>query len=228
MELERFDSREAASQAAADRLVAALERRLSAQNEASLVVSGGSTPKRCFELLSEADLDWDKVVVVLSDERWVPPDHPDSNERFVRETLLRGRAAAATLLSAWQDGVSAAERSTDAEVALRQIPFPFAGALLGMGADGHFASLFPDADNLADGLDTESSTLALPVSTAASPHQRISMTLSPLSRSDEIVLLIFGDDKRQTLDAALAPESTLPVAKLLKQKRAPVQVIWAP
>ena len=97
-----------------------------------------------------------------------------------------------------------------------------------MGTDGHFASLFPDAENLAEGLDLESRTLCLPVKTAASPHARISLTLAALSRSDEIVLLFFGDEKRVIYDKAKAGNARYPVTRLLRQKRAPVYVYWAP
>jgi 6-phosphogluconolactonase len=228
MEPFKFDSREAASQAAADRIVAALERRLEAQGDASLVVSGGSTPHACLEALAGRDLDWSSMHVALSDERWVPPTHDDSNERMVRETLLEGRAAGAALLPMYAEGTTAEARAAEIDEEIRSLPFPFAAVLLGMGADGHFASLFPDADGLEEGLDPDSVVLCTAVSTAASPHPRLSLTMSALSRTDEIVLLIFGEEKRETLNAALAADSDLPVARLLRQKRAPVSVIWAP
>ena len=93
-----FDSRAAAAAAAAERLGAALSRRLEGQGKASLVVSGGTSPAGVFRELAETELAWPDVHVILSDERWVPPDHEDSNERLVRETLLQGAAQDATLL----------------------------------------------------------------------------------------------------------------------------------
>ena len=97
-----------------------------------------------------------------------------------------------------------------------------------MGADGHFASLFPDAGNLEFGLSVESGRLYIPVSTDASPHPRVSMTLAGISRSDEIVLLFFGEEKLAVYERAVATANTYPVAQLLRQKRAPVRVFWAP
>ena len=97
-----------------------------------------------------------------------------------------------------------------------------------MGEDGHFASLFPDAENLEEGLDVDSSELSIPVNTAASPHPRVSLTLSALSRSDEILLLMFGDRKREVYEAAKQTANGYPVFHLLRQKRAPVYVYWAP
>lgn len=223
-----FDSRDEASVAAAERMVAALSRRLDGQGEASVVVSGGTSPAGVFRELSRTVLPWSDVHVVLSDERWVPADHEDSNEKLVRETLLAGEAQGASLLGVYRQGVAIDERCSEINEELLQAPFPFACALLGMGEDGHFASLFPDADNLREGLDADSRQLCIPVQTAASPHARVSLTLSALSRSDEIVLLIFGDAKRDVYEAAKTSSNGLPVSHLLRQKRAPVHIYWAP
>lgn len=228
MQEHHFDTRDDASIAAAETIAGLIERRLAAQEAASLVVPGGTTPARCFEALSAKELDWGAVSVVLSDERWVAPDSDDSNEKLIRDTLLKGPAAAASLLPVFDAASSPEARAETLADEIRGLPFPFACSLLGMGEDGHFASLFPDADNLEMGLDTESPTLCLPVSTAASPHPRISLSLSALSRSDEIVMLVFGKAKLDVLEAAKAVSSELPIARLLRQKRAPVNVYWAP
>ena len=223
-----FDSREEASAAAAERISAALSRRLEGQGEASVVVSGGTSPAGVFRELSKTALPWSDVHVILSDERWVPSDHEDSNEKLVRETLLAGEAQTASLLPVYREGVTIEERCSEIDEELLQAPFPFACALLGMGEDGHFASLFPDAGNLREGLDVDSRQLCLPVETAASPHPRVSLTLAALSRSDEIVLLICGDAKRDVYQAAKTSTNGTPVSHLLRQKRAPVHVYWAP
>jgi 6-phosphogluconolactonase len=223
-----FDTREEASKAAADHIAGALSRRLDKQKAASLVVAGGSSPVQCFEELAHKDIDWARVGVIPSDDRWVPGEHDDSNERLVRNTLLVNGAARADLLPFYADETTVEERAAALDREIRFAPFPFACALLGMGTDGHFASLFPDAENLNEGLDLESSTLCLPVKTEASPYARISLTLAALSRSDEIVLLIFGDDKRKIYEKAKAGNIRYPVTRLLRQKRAPVNVYWAP
>jgi 6-phosphogluconolactonase len=223
-----FDTREQASAAAADRIAEALNRRLENQKAASLVVSGGTSPIQCFEALAHKDIDWSRVGILPSDDRWVPGEHDDSNEKLVRDKLLVNGAASADLLPFYANEITVEERAAALDRDIRFVPFPFACSLLGMGADGHFASLFPDAENLAEGLDLESRTLCLPVRTAASPHARISLTLAALSRSDEIVLLFFGDDKRIVYDKAKAGNARYPVTRLLRQKRAPVHVYWAP
>ncbi len=223
-----FESREAASVAAAEKVTCALRRRLDAGQSTSLVVSGGTTPARCFEELAKQDIAWRKVGVLASDDRWVPPAHDDSNEKLIRDTLLVGNAKDADFLPFYAEKIAIEEQCRILNEDIRLAPLPFACALLGMGTDGHFASLFPDAENLKEGLDVNSLTLCIPVQTAASPHLRVSLTLSALARSDEIVLLFFGDDKRAVYEDARNGNINLPVARLLRQKRAPVSVYWAP
>lgn len=223
-----FKTREEASVAAAAAIAERLAARLDAQSSASLVVSGGTTPDRCFDVLSEEPLDWQRIQVVLSDERWVPPDDEASNERLVRDALLKGSALPAKLLSVFSMTTGIQARCDEIDQQIRLGPFPFACTLLGMGEDGHFASLFPDAENLKDGLDVDGEQLCIPVTTQASPHPRVSLTLAALARSDAIVLLMFGDSKLEVYEHAKQKGSKLPVAALLKQKKAPVHVYWAP
>ena len=223
-----FDTREEASRAVAQEIAAALQRRMDGNGAASLVVSGGTTPAMTFAELAQTQLEWSRVHVVLSDERWVPPDHEDSNEKLVRETLLTGEAREADFLSVYDADVDVEARCEQLNDELKRVPFPFACSLLGMGEDGHFASLFPDADKLDEALITDWQQLCIPVHTAASPHTRVSLTLAALSRSDEVLLLIFGDKKREVYEAAKEKLSHLPVAALIRQKRAPVRVYWAP
>lgn len=226
---ENFDTREAAAAAAADIIQDSITRRLAAVDEATIVLSGGSSPLGVFAELKKLDLPWERLHVTLSDERWVATDHEDSNERMLYDALL-GHAGVrdATFLPLFDASSDIEIRSTALSEQLRMLPFPFACALLGMGEDGHFASLFPDAENLESGLDTENPELVIPVRTAASPHPRISLTLSALSRSDTIVLLIFGEKKLEVLNAAIEAPERYPVGTLLRQKRAPVRVLWAP
>ncbi len=220
------DTRQEASQAAAARIAALLALRLDHNKTASLVVCGGTSPRQCFEVLAKESLDWARVQVALSDERWVPADHEDSNEKLVRESLLVGKAADAQLLSVYSADVSPEERCDELQSPLPTLPF--SSALVGMGTDGHFASLFPDADNLALALNPESGRLYVPVTTTASPHARISMTLAGISRSDEIVLLFFGEEKLAVYEKAKESAEAYPMSRLLRQNRAPVSVFCAP
>jgi len=221
-----FDSRLEASEAAAKRIAELLANRLANQPKASIIVSGGTTPGQCFAALAKTPLDWQRVQVALSDERWVPAHHEDSNEKLVRESLLVDEAATAELLPVYAADVSPEQRCETLQDPLPALPFSC--SLIGMGADGHFASLFPDAEQLALGMDVESGRLYIPVTTKASPHPRISMTLAGISRSDEIALLFFGEEKLDVYKKALESTNGSPVSRLLRQKRAPVRLFWAP
>ena len=229
MALEEFHAdRQSASLAAAAHIAEALSRQLDRQPEAALVVCGGTTPAACFAALSQIDLPWSRVCLVPSDERWVAPADAASNERLVRQTLMTGRAATARLQPLFDPRATIEQRCADLDPVLAHLPLPFATALLGMGEDGHFASLFPDADNLAAGLSQDQRRMCLPVRTAASPWPRISLTLAALLRSESIILLLFGAAKRAVYEEARTAVTGWPVTHLLRQTRTPVRVIWAP
>lgn len=223
-----FDTREEASEAVAERLGELLSARLDAQGNAAIVVSGGTSPQRCLHTLSGTPLAWDKVHVVPSDERWVPPTHEDSNERMIRDNLLKSHAATAQLLPIYRDDASPEERCETLDADLRGLPLPFACSLLGMGEDAHFASLFPEFADLDEALDSESGILCVPVHTRSSEHVRVSLTMTTLTRSDEIILLFFGNEKLTVYEQAKAESNGFPVSRLLRQKRSPVCAYWAP
>jgi 6-phosphogluconolactonase len=220
-----FDSREEASAAVANRIAKLCAASVERQDDARIVVSGGSTPARCFELLSVKELGWQHVQVLMSDERWVSPRDQSSNERLVREKLLVNKASEANLLSLYRPDLSIDERAH--ELQAMQPAFGFACSMLGMGNDGHFASLFPDSNALEVGLDPVGNRFYIPVQTDASPYPRLSMSLSALLDSEEILLLFFGDDKMRVYREALLPESKLPIAHLLRQRTTPVGVYWS-
>lgn len=224
----QFKTRQQASRAAAERITELLERRLAADKSAALVVSGGTTPAECFSCLADTPLDWPRVHVVMSDERWVAGDDDASNQKMIGEHLLTGQAAAAQLLPVFDACTSIAQRCEALNHEVAQLPSPFACCLLGMGEDGHFASLFPDAANLAEGLDLHNTSAWMPVATAASPLMRVSMTLAALLRSDEIIVLAFGETKQAVLAAAREATDQYPVSHLLAQEKTPVRIFWAP
>lgn len=222
----KFDSREAASAAIAARIAGLVGGRLRRDGEANFVVGGGTTPGQCFDYLSEYELDWEKVQVLLSDERWVPNDHEDSNERLVRESMLKGEASKGKILSVYDADLSVDERADALQ--LKRPKSGFACSMLGMGSDGHFASLFPDADCLEVGLQLDNTRFYMPVRTASSPHPRISMTLSALLASDEILLFFFGKEKLAVFDNSHTVDKTYPITALLEQQETPVSLYWAP
>ena len=230
IEFRVFENRPEASAAAAEMLASLIREALAAKPtaEASLVVSGGSTPGPCFDLLSEEALDWSRVTVLPSDERWVPADDADSNERLIKNRLLQGPADQGKVLSFFRAGLEASQAPRLIEKDLADLTRPFSAVLLGMGEDGHFASLFPDFDGLQKALDPQGKTACTMVQTAGSPHLRISLTLSALLNCAHMVLLIFGEVKRNVFETARSGGSAYPIESLLHETRKPLTVIWAP
>ena len=145
----------------------------------------GKSPAGVFAELASKSLAWSDVHVILSDERWVPADHGDSNEKLVRDTLMSAKAQGATLLPVHKAGVTIEQRCAELNDELRLAPFPFACALLGMGEDGHFASLFPDAENLDEGLDVDSSELYDPGTETWRSAREVSSRATPPSSAGE-------------------------------------------
>lgn len=230
IEFRAFENRSAASAAAAQILAELIGEALAANPsaEASLVVSGGSTPGPCFDLLSEQALDWSRVTVIPSDERWVPADNPDSNERLIKKRLLQGLADQGKVLSFFRAGLDASQAPRVIEQDLEKLAQPFSAVLLGMGEDGHFASLFPDFDELQKALDPQGEMACTMVQTTGSPHLRISLTLSALLHCMHTVLLIFGEAKRNVFDTARTGGTSYPIEALLHETLKPLTVIWAP
>ena len=226
---ETFADRDALTEAAAAAIAEGLGRRLQEPGaRARFAASGGSTPEPVYDRLSRWPLDWSRVDVTLGDERWVAPSSPDSNQRMLQALLLKNAAAAARLTPLWRPAESpeSAAELVDAEMAGL---LPFDVNLLGMGEDGHFASLFPGNPALAEGLDLDGQRLciAVPAGAPAPPQPRISLTLRALIASRLIILLVTGEAKRRVLDAAMEGMA-LPVRALLAQDRAPVHILWAP
>lgn len=216
------------AQAAADlatRIATLLGDAIATRGTASIALSGGRSPKPVLEALATTPLDWSKVVVTLVDERWVAPDAPDSNERLLRETLLTGPAAAARFVPMKNDATDAYAGQPAVEAAFAAIPWPLDIVLLGMGEDGHTASLFPAAVELANGLTSAARTIA--VTPPAAPHQRLSLTASAILASRHIFLQISGAAKKAVYDNALkdGPVEQLPIRLALLQDKTPIE-IW--
>ncbi len=224
-----FAGRDVLAAALAETVVARLELGINQRGEASIAVSGGSTPERFFNVLSRADVDWGKVAVTLVDERWVPPEHERSNARMVAETLLRNRAAAVRFIPLYGDAARPEDAIPSILVALATVPMPFDVTVLGMGTDGHTASFFPGGDRLAEALDTDNRALLSAMNAPGTGEPRITFTLAPILASGLIALHIEGEEKHAVLGRALAdgPVEAMPVRAVLRSGR-PVTVFWAP
>jgi len=223
-----FPSREALDEQLAEELATALRNAVAERGEASLVVSGGSTPIGMFRSLASRNLPWDRITVTLADERWVPADHHDSNERLVRENLLTDQAATAHFVPLLSDHERPQE--AEGEVGARLQPLGTLDVVvLGMGTDGHFASLFPGSEALQRGLAPDAPA-CLAVDPPSAPHARLSLSLARLADTRRLLLPIVGQKKRAVLALAQsAPGSPgLPIAAALALESPSLEVFWAP
>lgn len=204
---------------------------------ASLVVSGGSTPAPVFSYLAGVAIDWSRVSVTLADERWVPPAHPDSNETLVRETLLQDKAAAATFIALFREGLSDEQALQRIAADVQSMHQPFDVVMLGMGGDGHTASLFPDAPSqeLSAAMSLENGETVAFLRPPSVSQRRISLTRACLLNSKHRFLHITGVGKRTVLlDALKACKGQsyqpghAPVTGLLTERPENVTVYWSP
>ena len=198
-----------------DRLAEELTEALQRQDRASIAVPGGTTPGPVFDGLASVKLDWDRVDVVLTDERWVPESSERSNTRLLRERLLTDRAAAANLVPLYAETGTPEGGLDKLSKGIRAIT-PLTTVLLGMGADMHTASIFPGADLLSDALSSEAPPI-LPMRAPGAGEPRITLTAPVLNGAMSKHLLIFGAEKREALERAVK----------MKPKKAPVAAVLA-
>lgn len=222
----------AAAEAAATHIVAALGGAIASRGAASFVATGGRTPGPVYAALREAPLDWSRVTVTLSDERWVDEDSPDSNGRLVREALLIGRAAPATFIPLKTDDPTPEAGAAAVEGRLAGLPWPLDMVMLGMGEDGHVASLFPRNPALPGAMDLASARRCSPMAVGPDglpPLQpRMSLTMAALTSARGVLIYVSGAEKRAAVQRALSGDDIMemPVRALLRG-RAPVRVICA-
>jgi 6-phosphogluconolactonase len=230
VELKKFESANALASALAGVIAGQLARSVAARGHASLLVSGGHSPRELYGQLRLQAFDWSRVSIGLVDERWVEPTDSASNERFVRETLLRDGAAAAQFSGLKNPAPSPDLGAAAAWNASAHLPRPFDVTVLGMGDDGHTASLFPDSPNLKSALDPESAEGYVGMWSPSVPHARLSLNLTALLDSRRIWIYLLGEAKLRTYTIASGPgpEEQMPVRAILRQKQVPVEVFWAP
>lgn len=188
----------------------------------SLALSGGRTPIPTFHELRRLRLNWSQVCVTLVDERWVEPGAHDSNQRLLEEHFLAGPARKARFVPMKNSAFSPLAGIGRHVQALHTVPKPLDAVLLGMGEDGHFASLFPHSSALRFGLDLDSAStcVAVPIGHdgAAPAQERMSLTLATIAKAGRIVLLTSGAAKLEVLERAIETvcnPTELPIAALL-------------
>ena len=222
LKIKEYADRDMLAIGVADTLASELESCLFNHDFASFAVPGGTTPGPIFDALCGVDLDWSRVHVLPTDERWVPEDHERSNARLIRERLLSDRAANARYISLYREG-SEPEEALEAIAETLTPKLPLSLLVLGMGGDMHTASLFPKAPGLEAALGRKAGPVAV-MRPETQPETRISLTAPVLDGAMSKHLVITGTDKREALEKArgLAPEEA-PIGAVLSE----ITVHWA-
>lgn len=225
--IEAFKNRPQLMEACAQRIADQLAAGCAARGRGAFAAAGGTTPSPAFERLARIDLPWSQITVTATDERLIAPDAPLSNYRLIKDDLLTGRAGAARQLQLWSGEGEYQDAARKADKAVSKL-LPLDVTLVGMGEDGHIASLIPGSSALSVGLALTGapSVVFVPEGEPAPVLPRLSLTMTALTNSRLVVVLVTGAAKRAVLEGASA-DPNLPIHHLLKQDRAPVQVLWA-
>ncbi|MFT5757844.1 MAG: 6-phosphogluconolactonase [Alteromonadaceae bacterium] len=228
-QMNEFINREALDQQLATHVAEILSKAIALRGKASIAVSGGSTPKGFFKALSQIDLPWKKVTITLADERWVDINDEASNTKLVHDNLLQNNAKQANFFHLKQGKVLGAETLADLNLAAKALLLPLDVLILGMGEDGHTASLFPCSDEITAGLSLDNTDALMKVVPRTAPHQRITFTFSHLIQSHHIFLHVVGEGKQRVLAQANARNDLLemPIRAFLQNPDVNTQVYWA-
>lgn len=222
MNLIEYADREMLAMNVANKLAGKLKSALSGNDRATFAVPGGTTPAPIFEMLAATDIDWSRVDVLLTDERWVAEDDERSNARLLRHHLLTDHAAAARFHPYFREGLSPGEGAEEVAASLADL-MPVSVLLLGMGADMHTASLFPGDPGLETALAPDAPLLC-PVYPESQPTARVTLPAHVLDGALNKHLAIFGTEKRDALErAAKLPLEEAPIAAVLDE----LEVYWA-
>lgn len=198
----------------------------------SIALAGGNTPKPLYQALSSQRLDWDAVRLTLTDERWLDVSHDDSNENMIRKELMQNQANKCQFIGLKNSAMSPEQGIKDVQASLTQKIGELDIVILGMGEDGHFASIFPAMNNTTELLDFNNHNIcdaALP----AGKEPRMSLTLAYILKASNIYLFITGEKKKKIIAEILSNQTNntheqYPISALLKQTITPVNIYWNP
>ncbi|MBX9636577.1 6-phosphogluconolactonase [Nitrosomonas sp.] len=215
-----FPNIEQLSQAFADFAATTLQNTLAHKPQATLVVPGGNTPRHYLPALAKCKLPWDRITVTLSDERWVDVTDKQSNEHLVKQHLMSHLPENTRFVGLKTRHGNPFDAVDEIHQRLDKLPLPLSLTVLGLGEDGHIASLFPGMN--PDLTDTHH---CIAVAPPIAPSLRVSLSLKLLAESEHIALVVTGENKRRLLDRLSEnPDSKLPIAWLLQRNQSPITV----
>ncbi|MEX0738081.1 MAG: 6-phosphogluconolactonase [Pseudohongiella sp.] len=240
--MHEYDDQDALVHDLTSRLSLSLNRLIAERGKASVALSGGSTPQSLYEALSRQVLPWQSVNISLVDERWVDEMHPESNARFIKNTLIQNHASGANFIGMKTSNTDAfaAEQNLGSILARHILPLDL--VLLGMGLDGHTASLFPGAAGLDRALSADcrnvccaiqpqtGDTSPMPQAGDAKLCARMTLSLNTLLSAQQRILYITGEAKRHVLENAFTPGPVedMPVRAVLHDSQTLTEIYYAP
>jgi 6-phosphogluconolactonase len=224
----KFQNKDTLASALSNEICNLLALSLKQGGRASLILSGGNTPKKLFEKLSLCDINWNKVIVSLCDERWVDTQNIDSNEYLIKTSFLKNYARNANFIGMYEKDKTLKQASIDYENRIKQELLPFDIVILGMGTDGHMASLFPNNEKFeqAFGLNNK---FCLDVTQKTPKYQRLSLTNRAILKAKHIFLHFEGKEKLRIYNLALKTNdiNKYPISSIINQKIKNIEVYFA-
>ncbi len=227
---EAFPTVETWAASIAGRIEETLGAAVVANGRALFAGPGGSTPSPVYARLAQADIGWDRIVITLVDERYVPETDPDSNARLIKGVLLRGPAAKASFIPLYHPEVTVDRAAAVAARRLAEAGGRFDAVLLGMGEDGHICSMFPNSPTLKTLLSPTLKPRVLGVphgrDGAAPSLERLSINLPYLMSAGRVILSLKGQAKRSVFEREAGGDpATQPIAAMIAAK-VPLEVVW--
>ncbi len=226
--LHSFQTQESLVEALSHSIMIDLQKAIEERGKASLIVSGGSTPKPLFQKLSTLSIDWEKVSVGLCDERWIPVWDEDSNEHLVKTTLLQDKASKATFVGMYEEACEADAAEKLCSQKIKEKLFPFDVLILGMGTDAHTASLFPHNVKLEQAFDLESEALCIAIEPTTAPYMRMSLTRKALLSAEHLYLHFEGKEKQAVYAEVIAGDDSyaMPIRAIVNQYDKQIKVYY--
>ncbi len=226
--LHSFQTQESLVEALSLSIIKDLQEAIDERGNASLIVSGGSTPKPLFQKLSTLPLAWEKVSVGLCDERWIPSCNEDSNAHLVKTYLLQDKASTVTFVGMYEEGCDAPEAEKQCSQKIKEKLFPFDVLILGMGNDAHTASLFPHNVKLEEAFDLAREEFCIAIEPTDAPYMRMSLTPRAILSAKHIYLHFEGREKQAVYAEVIAGDDSyaMPVRTILTQNDKQIEVYY--